>query len=287
MTRDNIRCYLCGNGAMNLRAARVRDNPTLRVMECGECGLVQLNSFDHIHANFYQSSGMHGERPASIDCWLLEAQVDDQRRFEDLQPLLVNKRLLDFGCGAGGFLFRARAVTRSAMGVELEHRVKDHWADQLDIVAAIDEAEENWDVITAFHVLEHLLDPIATLKELRGRLSAGGQLIVEVPSANDALLQLYNSEAFENFTYWSQHLFLFTPETLNRVARLAGLNVRAVKQFQRYPLSNHLHWLSRNEPGGHRRWSFLDSPDLGIAYEAALASIGQCDTLIAYFDTST
>ena len=45
-------------------------------------------------------------------------------------------------------------------------------------------------------------------------LSDNGQIIVEVPNADDALLTLYECEPFSHFTYWSCHLFLYTAKTL-------------------------------------------------------------------------
>ncbi len=122
------------------------------------------------------------------------------------------------------------------------------------------------------------------LRELATRLKDRGRLVIEVPSSEDALLTLYESDAFQRFTYWSQHLFLFNAETLRRLATQAGLRVVSVQQFQRYPLSNRLHWLSRNRPGGHQHWSFLDTPALTEAYAASLAAVGKCDTLIAYLE---
>lgn len=67
---------------------------------------------------------------------------------------------------------------------------------------------KNYDLITAFHVVEHLPDPRTTLKELSSLLSPEGYLIIEVPSSEDALITLYDCDAFQKFTYWSQHLYL-------------------------------------------------------------------------------
>ncbi len=62
---------------------------------------------------------------------------------------------------------------------------------------------------------------------------------------------------------------------------MAGLKLDYVSHIQRYPLSNHLHWLARSSPGGHQAWSFLDGDDLSRAYEAKLANLGKTDTLMA------
>jgi hypothetical protein len=105
-------------------------------------------------------------------------------------------------------------------------------------------------------------------------------MIIETPNANDALLSFYKSEAFANFTYWGCHLYLFTQETLRTVAEKAGLKVNYISQYQRYPLSNHLYWLSNQKPGGHKIWDCFNTPILKETYEGALAKLGLCDTLV-------
>jgi hypothetical protein len=109
-------------------------------------------------------------------------------------------------------------------------------------------------------------------------------MVIEVPSSEDVLLTLYDSDAFKHFTYWSLHLFLFNAATLETLAKQAGLKVMAIQHYQRYPLSNHLHWLSQGKPGGHQLWAFIDTPELMQAYSQALASIGKTDTLIAHLE---
>jgi SAM-dependent methyltransferase len=277
-------CYLCRATEFVTRRGTVRDNPALRVIECVACGLVTLTSRDHIGSKHYEESGMHGQSPQPIEAWLNESVTDDERRFEMLKPALVNRRVLDFGSGAGGFVRKAQSVVREIAAVEPEQRVQAHWRDRMTIYSSIDEAGGDYDLITAFHVVEHLSDPRAMLTRLGTCLAPGGRLVIEVPSASDALLTLYDCEAFQRFTYWSQHLFLFTRRTTEDLLRQAGLRVVAVQEYQRYSLANHLHWLVRGSPGGHERWHFLDRPDLISAYAASLASIGMCDTIIAYVE---
>ena len=141
-------------------------------------------------------------------------------------------------------------------------------------------AKKKYDIITMFHVLEHLPDPRTTLRKLSRFLKDKGQLIIEVPSAEYALLTLYGCEAFSHFTYWSCHLFLFTLNTLKELALQVNLKMNYIRQIQRYPLSNHLYWLAKGKPGGHENWHFLDSKQLNKAYEDQLSKLGKCDTLV-------
>ena len=141
--------------------------------------------------------------------------------------------------------------------------------------------KEGYDVITMFHILEHLSDPKSVLSKLNKMLTENGQIIIEVPNANDALLALYNNKPFSNFTYWSCRLFLYTVKTLQMLFDQVNLKVSYIKQIQRYPLSNHLYWLANDRPGGHQKWYFFDSPELHAVYEKQLTAIGKCDTIIA------
>jgi hypothetical protein len=277
-------CYLCSHSDFSQRPGSVRDDVSLQILECNSCGLVVLSSLHHIQAGHYANSGMHGDKLPSIEAWLRDSESDDQRRFEMLKAALVNRKVLDFGCGAAGFVLKASGLAAEIVGIEPERRIRDHWGDRLRIRSSLNEVGNAFDLITAFHVVEHLPDPRATLKELAMLLGPRGRMVIEVPSSEDALLTLYNNDAFQRFTYWSQHLFLFNAHTLGRLALQAGLRVVSIQQFQRYPLSNHLHWLSRNGPGGHRQWSFLDTLALNEAYANSLAAIGKCDTIIAYLE---
>lgn len=276
-------CYLCGGRITVKRLGVVRGDPRLDIIECLSCGLVFLSSFDHIHEDFYKDARMH-DKLLGIATWLAETSTDDQRRFLFLKDLIKNKSVLDFGCGAGGFLMRAQDVTSSAVGVELEVRLKAHFREKgLKVFDDFSKVSGTFDVITVFHVLEHMKDPVDVLRRLSRKLRKNGSIIVEVPSADDALLKLYENKPFSQFTYWSCHLFLFTESTISSIAKKAGLKMNYIKQVQRYSVSNHLYWLAKGKPGGHKIWSFLDSKELHKSFEKQLASFGLCDTIIASF----
>ena len=277
-------CYLCKSGNFVERKGQVRDNRDLKVMECQSCGLVALNSHDHVHAGYYEDSGMHEDQDQTMELWFSETAEDDQRRFDSLRASLLNKKVLDFGCGNGGFLLHAETIAMNVAGVELEKRVQKHYKGRLNIFPSIESIIGDYDLITAFHVIEHMPDPKEILKKLAGHLAPRGRLVIEVPSSEDALITLYDCDAFQHFTYWSNHLFLFNAETLKTLAEQAGLKTVIVHFFQRYQLSNHLYWLSKGQPRGHKEWKSLNSPDLNDEYAKALAKIGKSDTIIGIFE---
>lgn len=278
-------CYLCSSQNFFIRPGTVREGEGIKVLECDACGLVTLSDFSKISDSFYENSQMHGAQAPSIESWLRDCALDDQRRFKNLETLAVNADVLDFGCGAGGFLSLAQKSAAKVVGVELETRVGEFWRGKLDIYPTLDDvsvSEKKFDLITAFHVIEHLADPKSILSSLKALLKPGGRIIVEVPNADDALISLYDCQAFQNFTYWSQHLYLFNSTTLKMLVKQSGMEVLAIEHIQRYPLSNHLFWLANGMPGGHSHWGFLDSPPVRKSYEQSLAKIGKTDTVIAH-----
>jgi len=280
---NKLSCYLCGSSDSYSRPGKVRDNDEVVVLECKNCGLVFLDQHQHINADHYQNSGIHAEEP-NYDKWLNDCKRDDTRRLTFLKDKITNKSILDFGCGVGGFLELASDHCRTSYGLELETGLQEHFSQRnLKVFKTFEKLLDSglkFDVITAFHVVEHLKDPAQTLSDLSNLLNEGGEIIVEVPSPSDALLTLYNSVPFQNFTYWSQHLFLFNTDTFKKLSRKASLVTNFVKNIQRHPLSNHLYWLSQGKPGGHKKWNFLDSDELTSAYEASLAALGLTDTII-------
>ena len=111
-------------------------------------------------------------------------------------------------------------------------------------------------------------------------------MILEVPHANDFLLEHMSVSAFIQFTLWSQHLVLHTRDSLRRMLTSAGFKHIKIEGVQRYSISNHLHWLKNSKPGGHiTTLSALDSPELKRAYAEALSKIDATDTLVAIATT--
>lgn len=273
-------CYLCESNKFEKLKVGVRDNPKIDVLQCENCSLVFLSSFDHINDDFYKNGGMHGGE-IDVESWFKNTKDDDTRRFKFLKKQIKNKKVLDFGCGNGGFLNNAKKITQKAVGVDLQKSLQDFYAkNELEVYSSINEVSEKFDYITIFHVLEHLPDPIELLKSMESKLSENGEIIIEVPNSNDALVTIYNNWAFMNFTYWSCHLFLFNEQTLLETIKKAGYKVNYLKHVQRYGFTNHLWWKFFKQPGGHKKLWTPNCCCINKIYSKILAKLKATDTIV-------
>lgn len=116
-------------------------------------------------------------REQDIEKWLSDTATDDQRRFDYLKTDINGKSLLDFGCGNGGFLLKAREICSNVAGVELEDYARKQIVSKGSRVEKeISSFKKKYDFITLFHVLEHLPNPIEYLELCKTYLtsSTGG-----------------------------------------------------------------------------------------------------------------
>ena len=281
------KCYLCGNEKLSEMLGSVRDNNQLTILTCDACSLVFLSSFNHINDNLYGDAKMHDNdmgdgRALGIDELVNITAEDDNRRFNQFKTILTGKKLLDFGCGIAGVIKKARDISIVADGIELERRLFTYYKEnKLNVYRDLTEIRKKiYDVITVFHVLEHIADPRVLLEDMKSNLKNDGQIIIEIPNVEDALLTLYNCKPFSHFYYWSPHLFYYSAKTLEKLAFQTGFKINYIEQYQRYPLSNHLYWLAFGKPGGHELLKTFNDVDLNLVYSKKLASMGKCDTII-------
>jgi len=208
---------------------------------------------------------------------------DDYRRASQFKKNLENKKILDFGCGWGGFLNNLKNY-KSLSGVELRKECLEYIKNnikKINISKNIYSFGHKFDVITMFHVLEHIPYQIETLKILKSRLKKKGKIIIEVPHAEDFLILQDELKEFKNFTFWSEHLILHTYDSLKKIISKAGFKNIKIQYYQRYNFSNHLGWFLRRKPGGHNFYKEIINKKLNNSYVENLIRLGQTDTLIA------
>jgi 2-polyprenyl-3-methyl-5-hydroxy-6-metoxy-1,4-benzoquinol methylase len=140
-------------------------------------------------------------------------------------PIAPAGRVLDVGAGNGAFVRALRGIGVDAHGVEPNaHAVAaaHHAGSDTVVLGALEDATlpfDAWDLIRIHHVLEHVPDPIATLRTARNLLSGSGRMVVVVPNLGGIGRRLFGAS-------WDglelpRHLHHFTRSSLaSAIARV-------------------------------------------------------------------
>jgi len=182
------------------------------------------------------------------------------RRFIDYVPYRGQGRLLDFGCGTGGYVARMTAAGWKAEGIDL---VPTAVAAGRDAGLALHEGTlpgaalpaAHYDVITMWHVLEHVPSPLATLKAARDLLRPDGRLVVVCPLI-DSLAASWFGASWFGLRELPRHLTHFTQRTLRRHLEGAGLEVERAIPIRRPTFMRHS-LLHRADDTGKARYRWL------------------------------
>lgn len=204
-----------------------------RFVQCADCGLTRqepLPGSEHIpdlYPPFYGTPLRPGD---GVPMDRVDVPVH-HRRVRVIDGIKPNPGLvLDIGSGSGFFLeFMRRRGWRPA-GVEPAPELVEYSTDVLGLSDIINtawptERELPWrpDVITMFHVIEHVLDPVETLAQAGRALADEGLLVLETPNLRSLAMALFGKRC----TQWDapRHLSLFTVRTLRRCLEAAGLEM--------------------------------------------------------------
>lgn len=276
---------VCDESAIEEFYPRVRDREDISVLRCKKSGVIFTSTSEHMDMSHYaeKQEFPHYWKEEDREKALVDSFADDSRRKNQFLSLISNKSWMDVGTGAGGVLDLLEPYADSVVAVEPQQRALDALR-KIGYEAFSDIADvpgDEFDVITLFHVFEHLTDPLDLLTTAFEKLKVGGKIVVEVPHANDFLFSYLDLEEFKAFTFWSEHLVLHNRRSLTAFLEKAGFKNTVISGFQRYNLANHLHWLKEKKPSGHIKWAMLASESLDSAYSNMLQAIDMTDTLIA------
>ncbi len=196
-----------------------------RLVRCGDCSLVRLvnppspeEMVFHYGQNYHKAIENAGEKEL-LRRW--------RRHRKTVLGFHRGGALLDLGCGTGAFLRTLAGGSWQLHGVEISEPEANRarvWTGAQIFVGDPRDAPfgaETFDVITCFHLLEHVYHPLELLKRVRTWLKPNGILYVIVPNIDS-----WEARSFGSYWYGLElprHLFHFSPTSLERVANTAGL----------------------------------------------------------------
>lgn len=211
------RCPLCA-GRLDVHLHEVEDPLSRRsfdVLRCDGCGLGQTYPVPSDLAPYYENyhGGRHG----------VTARHCVNRRISFVRDATRGQKpglLLDIGCGDGSFLLAARKGGWRVLGTEINPHAARHRG--LDVFTDLGEIPESsvFDCITLWHSLEHLCDPLGSLKRIRSHLSPTGVLLIAVPDSEGIQAKLFGRRWFHLDV--PRHLYHFGKTSLSVLLQATG-----------------------------------------------------------------
>lgn len=155
-----------------------------------------------------------------------------------LSSMQCGSRLLEIGCGRGGFLQKAALAGHNCIGIELNSEAANAArTDKLDVrTQLLDEFllqnDADFDRVFAFQVLEHVTDPVDLLEQMLAAIKPGGRVCFAVPNANSFL-----GEDKKNLLDMPpHHISRWRPESIKQIGDLLGVSRVIVEESPLEPI---------------------------------------------------
>lgn len=238
----HVVCNLCGaDDARLLFTAPDREVPgdpqPYAVCQCRRCGLIYLNprpdtaeEMARIYPPEYES--YMGDDQRLVVALRRLAWLPEVREIKRVTT--AQSRILEIGCATGEFLAGLRRAGRPyVQGLEFSaaaaaiarqrHGIDVRVGDLLDAGLPPD----TYDIVIMRHVLEHVSDPRATLREIRRLLAPGGYCVFTIPNADSHTVRIFGADWYG----WKQprHFHTFSQRALTLMLRLTDLQLVEMK----------------------------------------------------------
>lgn len=245
----DARCNLCGSDQRQLLFEgidrQLGHSGQFPIVKCKQCGLIYQSPRPVDIGPFYQGGYLsHDEmaptspaaQPLLYRLGLKKGSHVPGRAglyyevFKQVAP--AGGALLDVGCANGAFIAAMDRLGYDVHGVETDaaaaaqaNEALRHLKRKPVVNATLEQAgfsAGSFDIITLWHAIEHVDDPLSTLREVRRLLKPGGICVIQTPKAECIESRIFG-------VYWAgwecpRHLWLFTANTLTALSQKAGFN---------------------------------------------------------------
>lgn len=229
------RCPVCGRDQLE-KYLQCTDHyasgETYHIVSCKDCGFRFTQDFpdESVMGRYYETPDYvsHSDTKKGIVNQLYHFvrsyMIGRKVRMTEEQSRKNRGAILDIGCGTGYYLGSMKKRGWNTLGVEKSQMAasaaRNHFG--LEVLSDLKEISSGreFDVISLWHVLEHLQDLSDVFARLRLHLKEDGKLIIALPNSNSYDALYYGK-------YWGaydvpRHLWHFTPSTFGELAAKEG-----------------------------------------------------------------
>lgn len=242
---QKVNCEICNSGEYKV-ICKNRDyryglsKANFTVVKCSLCGLIYLNPRP-VEKNLYK---FYPKKYYESSLGLIEEKLVgylSKQKILNMEKFKKTGKLLDIGCGTGNFLLEMKNRGYDVCGIDISPQAckiarnkglkiyngdlkKHHFPGK------------SFDIVTLWHVFEHLYNPSDILKEIGRILKDDGILIIETPN-----IDCFSFEIFRGYHFHldsPRHLYHWTKNSMDLILKKNGFFVYKTEYpILNYPLS--------------------------------------------------
>lgn len=229
-------CSLCGKENFTLLSQGDRYGFALNKQICNHCGLVQ--TYPRLSPEFHKSFYTHYYRPLYLKSTVVNYQSVLSEQLEKgklylelfkkggLEEALKNISVIEIGCSSGGTISTLKPFVRSVQGCDLDVHAVNFAKERFDVDVEVNmlpsTLPEGRKLFIMSHVLEHVYNPLDTIKKIRAMMNDGDYFFVAVPGLNKVAEGDYKNDLRRYFHI--AHVTDFTASTLRSMSQEAGFD---------------------------------------------------------------
>ena len=218
--------------------------------QCDSCGMERIDPLPTQEElrSYYDQSYTSGLYKVFTDAQQMK-DLTSKQRLKEIMPYTEKGSWLDVGCSNGVFVQAAIENGIKVEGIDISYVAVEQGKQQgLPLYCSSIETfepEHNYDVLTAFDILEHVLDPYNFLYAARKLLKAGGKVVLTTPNRASAIAKAMGKGW--SFYIPEEHMHYFHPYSIIRLFERTGFKIEhigrtykplnlsyALTQFQEY-----------------------------------------------------
>ena len=257
-------CILCNLSNFELKNLKIRNDKLniYKIYKCLNCKHIQLYPNNYDIKTYYdnnsqdiESKSIHNREQSEFSEMLINFHLQRIKILEDNIHITKDMKIIDIGGGNCEFAESIIQKYNSSIYVldPGASRINNNCNKNIIKINALldnafaDSNKNTFDIVTAFHVLEHLINPIEFLNNCYKLLKPHGLLYIEVPNQDDMRIEL--SEYYRNNIWYCQaHISYFTYATLKYILDKIQINNYKICTFERYNYENYIYWIKNNKP---------------------------------------
>lgn len=150
---------------------------------------------------------------------------------------LHGKRLLDVGCGVGGFLLCARSLGADVIGCDLSPEACEFAINRLGIsvyrsdLASCSSSIGKVDAVIMRDFIEHPVEPLIDIQAAISILNPGGILLILTPNGGEAGSNIETGKGWIGFRVDLEHLQYLSPKTINWLSKKYGFIIERIETY--------------------------------------------------------